>query len=243
MGEEALILIRVAIVEDDPKAVELLRSYLDRYEKSAGVTVDVTVYADGAEAVECYTPIYDVLLLDIEMPHLDGMTAAGRIRAVDPDVIMIFITNMAKYAIKGYEVGALDFVLKPVSYFAFALKMDKVVATLQSREQRSLLVPTEDGMLRLSTHEITYIEVIDHQLQIHTVGRVYTMPGTLSGMEETLAGANFARCNKGYLVNLRHVAEMKGNFAVVGGEQLLISRRRREEFLAAVAAYYGGGGR
>lgn len=212
MGEEALRLIRVAIVEDDPKAVELLRSYLDRYEKSAGVTVEVTVYADGAEAV-------------------------------DPDVIMIFITNMAKYAIKGYEVGALDFVLKPVSYFAFALKMDKVVATLQSREQRSLLVPTEDGMLRLSTHGITYIEVIDHQLQIHTAARVYTMPGTLSGMEETLAGANFARCNKGYLVNLRHVAEIKGNFAVVGGEQLLISRRRREDFLAAVAAYYGGGGR
>lgn len=69
------------------------------------------------------------------------------------------------------------------------------------------------------------------------------MPGTLSGMEEILAGANFARCNKGYLVNLRHVAEIKGNFAVVGGEQLLISRRRREEFLAAVAAYYGGGRR
>ena len=120
--------------------------------------------------------------------------------------------------------------LKPVSYFAFALKMDKVVSTLKSREQRSLLVPTEDGMLRLSTHEITYIEVIDHQLQIHTEGRVYTMPGTLSGMEETLAGANFARCNKGYLVNLRHVAEIKGNSVVVGGDELLISRRRREEF-------------
>ena len=236
-------MIRVAIVEDDPKSVELLRSYLAHYEREAGVKADVTVYTDGAEAVDHYTPIYDVLLLDIEMPRLDGMTAAGWIRAVDPDVIIIFITNMAKYAIKGYEVGALDFVLKPVTYFAFALKMDKVVATLKSREQHSLLVPTEDGVLRLSTRDITYIEVIDHQLQIHTEHKVYTMPGTLTGMEETLAGASFARCNKGYLVNLRHVAEIKGNSVVVGGAELLISRRRREEFLAAVSAYYGGGGR
>lgn len=236
-------MIRIAIVEDDPKAVELLRSYLAHYEQDAGVKTEVTVYTDGAEAVDHYTPIYDVLLLDIEMPHLDGMTAAGWIRASDPDVIMIFITNMAKYAIKGYEVGALDFVLKPVTYFAFALKMDKAVAALKSREQRSLLVPTEDGVLRLSTHEITYIEVIDHRLQIHTERRVYTMPGTLAGMEETLKGTNFARCNKGYLVNLRHVAEIKGNSVVVGGAELLISRRRREEFLAAVSAYYGGVGR
>ena len=237
-------MIRVAIVEDDPKAVELLRSYLERYEKAAGIAVDVTVYSDGAEAVECYTPIYDVLLLDIEMPHLDGMTAAGRIRAVDPDVIMIFITNMAKYAISGYEVEALGFMLKPLNYFSLSLKLKKAFSYLHSRAQKSLMVPTQEGMQKISASDIRYAEVADHRLQIHTAQGVYTMRGTLQELEEELEGQHFARCNKGYLVNLRHIQLIKSDRVVVaGGDELLMSRRKKEEFLLAVTEYYGKGGR
>lgn len=239
-----MVLIRVAIVEDEPDCAQLLRGYLLRYQESAGISIEVDTYHDGMDAVENYRPIYDILLLDIEMPQLDGMTAAGRIRRSDPDVIMMFITNMAKYAIKGYEVGALDFVLKPVSYFAFSLKMDKALACLQGRTQKNLMVPAEDATVKLPASDITYIEVINHRLHIHTTeGKVFTMLGTLSEMEDTLADAHFARCNKGYLVNLRHIARINSNSVVVGGDELIISRRRKEEFLLTVTDYYGGGGR
>ena len=112
-------MIRVAIVEDDLSCVQQLREYLSRYQKSSGEDIEVAVYPDGMAVVEQYRPVFDVLLLDIEMPRLDGMAAAREIRRTDPEVIMIFITNMARYAIKGYEVNALDFVLKPINYFAF----------------------------------------------------------------------------------------------------------------------------
>lgn len=236
-------MIRVAIVEDEPLCAQQLQEYLSRYQKSSGESIEAVVYPDGMEAVEQYRPVFDILLLDIEMPRLDGMAAAKEIRRVDPDVMIIFITNMARYAIKGYEVNALDFVLKPISYFAFSLKMDKAVSILQSRRQESLVISTEDGLVRLPVEEILYIEVISHRLQIHTMGETFVMTGTLAEMEQRLADSHFARCNKGYLVNLRNITRIKGNTVLVGKDELLISRRRRAEFLLCVTDYYGGGGR
>mgnify|MGYP000060856764 FL=1 len=113
-------MIRVAIVEDDAEVQGVLQEYVRRYTRQYGTEFEVTVFADGVDILEDYRAVYDIIFLDVEMKHLDGMTTAERIRQMDADVILIFITNMAQYAIRGYSVGALDYVLKPVPYFAFA---------------------------------------------------------------------------------------------------------------------------
>ena len=235
-------LTQVAVIEDDPAASKTLQDYLERYQAERKTPLTVTAFPNGLDIAEDYRPVWDVILLDIEMPLMDGMSAARHIRKVDQDVIIIFITNMAKYAIKGYEVDALDFVLKPVSYFAFAMKMDKALSTLSRRKKPSVLLSFKGGMLRLSAEEITYIEVARHQLIVHTETGVHTAAGTLSEMEETLRDAGLARCNKGYLVNLRHVRQITADTVRVGDDELIISRRKREEFLTAMTDYYGGGG-
>lgn len=236
-------MLRIAVVEDEPATCRLLQDYISRFQSERKAEIETTAFSNGLDLVEDFRPIWDVILLDIEMPIMDGMTAARHIRKADQDVAIIFITNMAKYAIKGYEVNALDFVLKPVSYFAFAMKLDKVVARLSRQNHSCLLLQTEGRMVRLSAEEITYIEVIHHRLQIHTEEQDYTASGTLTTMEERLREEGFVRCNKGYLVNLRHVKRIYADSVLVGNERLLISRRKREEFLAAVTDYYGGGGR
>ena len=134
-------MLRVAIVEDDAGYANQLTEFLNRYGKENDEEIHLTIFRDGLDIVEDYQPVWDIILLDIEMPLLDGMSAAERIRALDPAVILIFITNMAQYAIKGYEVDAMDFVLKPVNYFAFNMKLHKACRVLGERSTASVLVP------------------------------------------------------------------------------------------------------
>lgn len=236
-------MLRIAVVEDDPTTRQQLLEQLERYRKERQIELNVEAFSDGADLAEEYCPGRDAILLDIEMPHMDGISAAQQIRRQDQDVIIIFITNLAKYAIRGYEVNALDFVLKPVSYYALSMRLDRIVSSLAQRNRQYLLINIEDGVIRLSTDDITYIEVLRHRLYIHTKEECYTSAGTLTEMEERLRSAGFARCNKGYLVNLRHVSRIYPDSVEIGPDRLLISRRKRDEFLSAVTDYYGRGGR
>ena len=90
---------RIAIVEDEAAVREQLTGYVQRYTRQYGTPFEVSAFASGVEILEEYRPVYDIIFLDVEMPHLDGMETARRIRALDSDVLLIFITNMAQYAI------------------------------------------------------------------------------------------------------------------------------------------------
>lgn len=110
---------RIAIVEDEAAVREQLAGYVQRYTRQYGTPFEVTEFADGMEILEDYRSQFDIIFLDVEMKHLDGMETARRIRERDGGVLIVFITNMAQYAIRGYAVGALDYVLKPVPYLHF----------------------------------------------------------------------------------------------------------------------------
>ena len=124
-------MFRIGIAEDDPSFQKTISEYIERYKKEKNVDIQASFFQDGSELVFKYEPIYDVLLLDIEMPKMNGMDAAREIRKRDQRVLIIFITNMAQYAINGYEVGALDFVLKPIKYFSFSMKLEKALKSVK----------------------------------------------------------------------------------------------------------------
>mgnify|MGYP001632116583 CR=1 FL=1 len=126
---------RIAIVEDEAAVREQLAGYVQRYTRQYGTPFEVTEFADGMEILEDYRPQFDIIFLDVEMKHLDGMETARRIRERDGGVLIVFITNMAQYAIRGYAVGALDYVLKPVPYFAFSQQLQKALGQLKKRER------------------------------------------------------------------------------------------------------------
>ena len=235
-------MIRIALVEDEAEVRAQLQGYGQRHTRQYGTEFAVTEFADGMELLDDYRPVYDILFLDVEMKHLDGMETARRIRALDSDVLLIFITNMAQYAIKGYSVGALDYVLKPVPYFAFSQQLQKVEAQLRRRTRHYLAVPVEGGLRRLDTSRIYYIESEGHRVHFYTEEGDFAAPGALKALEEKLADWPFARCNSGYLVNLAQVQAVQQNTVEVGPYELQVSRPKRKSFLAALTDYIGGDG-
>lgn len=235
-------MIRIAIVEDEAAVRQQLEGYVQRYTRQYGTEFEVHLFEDGIEILDDYRPVYDLILLDVEMKHLDGMETAQRIRALDNEVNLIFITNMAQYAIKGYAVGALDYVLKPAPYFAFSQQLQKAEAQLRRRARHYLAVPVEGGLRRLDTASIYYIESEGHRVRFYTEEGEFAAPGALKALEEKLTDRPFARCNSGYLVNLAQVKAVQQNTVEVGPYELQVSRPKRKAFLAALTDYIGGEG-
>lgn len=231
---------QIAIVEDEREFSELLEKYLIQYGKENEIEFQISVFFDGAEILENYQPKYDVILLDIEMPKVNGMEAAERIREMDEDVVLMFITNMAAYAIHGYSVGALDFVMKPINYYMFSMKMTRALKRVEKKSLKPIVLNLADGMKKIEAKQIYFVEVQNRMLHYHTELGEFVLRGTLQSAETMLADYPFIKCNHWYIVNLMHVSEVKKNIAVVGGHELEISRRNKAAFLKALTEYIGG---
>lgn len=232
--------MQVAVVEDDAQYRDTLRTYIERFAGEEKLSLAVTVFEDGRALLESGSLDYDIILLDIEMPHYNGMEVAEQIRRRDSELVLMFVTNMAQYAIRGYEVGALDFVLKPINYYSFSLRFARAVERARRREGAQLLLNLPDSVRRLEIAQIYYVEVQNRMLHYHTAEGEFVLRGTMQAAEKELSGHAFVRCNHWYLVNLRHVTEIRRDVAVVAGALLEISRRNRTAFLAALTNYVGG---
>ena len=233
---------RIAVVEDEEQYQEEVCQYIQKYEEEHKLEFLVTTYTDGQEIVDDEDAHYDIIFFDIEMAQLNGMDAAKVIRGHDADVVMVFITNMAQYAIEGYEVGALDFVLKPIDYYGFAFRLERAIGRVHGkRDNLEFAISTQGGMKKLNSNDIYYIEIENRFLHYHTAEGEFAQRGTLQSAEEMFKDYHFVKCNHWYLVNLKYVTEIEDNVVHVAGSQLEISRRNRAHFLKEVTDYIGGG--
>lgn len=235
-------MIRIAFVEDDPVTAQATKDYLDHYAAEKDIPLQTDHYPRAEALLDGYMPRYELILLDIRLEGgMTGMEAAQEIRKLDTSVQIIFITTLARYAVKSYEVGALDFVVKPVTYYQFSMKLDKAVRVIQRSEDVTLMVPTARGIKVLPSREITFLEVSDHELVYHTEIGEYRARDSLGKVEKQLQGRSFLRTAVSHLVNLRYVSEIDGNMLILTtGDRLPISRSRKKEVLTGLAKYLGG---
>lgn len=224
-------MIRIALVEDDKNYIETLKNYLHTYEKKCNQKIKVTVFMDGEDIVTGYKADYDIILMDIEMMFMNGMTAAEKIREMDSEVIIIFITNMPQYVMEGYKVDALDYVIKPLTYFALSQRIDRALNRLHKRTKRYIMIALKGGMQKVDVSRIKYIEVQNHDAIIYTVDEIFTTRETLTNLEDLIGSKAFFRCNKCYLVNLEYVDGIQNYDIAIGKDIIQVSRSKKKEFM------------
>ena len=236
-------MLRIAVVEDDKTYAAQLKEYLVRYGTEKNQKISVALFPDGEDIVTDYSAEFDIILMDVEMTFMDGMTTAERIREKDNEVVIIFITNMPQYAIQGYKVDALDYVLKPISYFAFSQRIDRALTRVKKKEATYITVAQKGGKKKLNVDKICYVEVRDHDLIYHSTKGDIVTKSSMKEAEDTLGGTKFFRCNRCYLVNLESVEDFRGNDVTVASDVIQVSRARKKAFMDALNDYMNEVGR
>lgn len=230
---------RIAIVEDSAFDRKHLIEFLHRYEKECGEKFEILSFSDGAELMKDYPEGLDILLMDIMMEEMDGLKTARLVRRKDERVILIFVTSMIQYAIQGYSVDAMDFVVKPISYMGIKVRLDRALQRIRQSSARHIEVRNSDGVYQVAVSDICYLETFNHKVVLHTKDRVIPVNTSMHALEKELTGMPFFRCHASFLINLNYVDKIQGNDIWVAGQLLSISRYRRKDFLEAWAAWLG----
>lgn len=234
-------MLRIALVDDDSADRRDLESLLLAYRRSRGVDLTVEAFSDGDDVATNYPGSWDVLFLDVEMRFMDGLAAAERIRSRDSEVTLILVSRNPRYAVQGYSVEALDFVVKPLSEAAVFRTLDRAVDRWRHRRAQTITLRRHHDVWKLDVRGLWFVEVLDHDLTFVTAEKIHKIPGTLSEIEAALAKEPFFRCHKAFLVNLDHVDGLEGDQILIHDRKVPLSRARKASFLERLNEQMGGG--
>lgn len=236
-------MLNIAMVEDSDSDAKVLSSYLGNYFNAEGIEYRIQRFDSSASFLNECKSGFDIVFMDIELPDDNGLEAAKRFRCIDESAMIMFVTNMAQFAVNGYEVDAFDFIVKPVKYATFVMKMNRAMRRLSSMKDVTVCIKTENGIVRANASSIKYVETLNHGVVYHLAsGEKIISRDTMKKVENELTTrVGFFKCNRCYLVNLKHVRMIKDSTVIVGDDELLISRPRKKEFLITVAKFLGGG--
>lgn len=231
---------KIAVIEDDAVFAARLENDINLIAKEMGKQFDISLFDSVENFMLPHHGGFDIVFFDIELPGMNGMDGARRFRNTDTDAIIIFITSLANYAVNGYEVDAMDYMVKPISYNNLSLKVRKAVRKIDTKQGKIIILHSRDGILKLRSDEVHFIEIQGHYLTVHTDNGAFETTGNLSVFEKELKGYNFSRCNSCYLVNMRAISRIDGMTVYLkNGELLSVSRRKKKEFLEEFTKYIG----
>lgn len=226
------MVVKTAIIEDDAAQAALLQEYLLSLNKDS-ISFELSVFRSAEDFLDVFSQgVFQILFMDIQLPKMDGLSAAGRVRATDDDVIIIFITSAPQFAIHGYEVNAKDYILKPLIYDSFVRKMDRILPYIKKEPERLISIGG-NGMdtYVISVDSLIFVEVFGHKLIYHCKECDIEVYGKISDAEEMLKKHRFLRCSRNAVINPRFIDRIDGNVIKIGALEVIISSPRKKVFL------------
>lgn len=223
--------MKIAVCEDEIKQQEHLKELLAAWKKQTGGCLDVDFFTSGEPFLTSWQSgvRYDMVFLDIHMAGMDGMKTALRIRQLDEQLLIVFLTSRMEYVLKGYEVNAWRYLLKPVHPSEFFLCLNKA-KELSDREQNYFVIFTNNRYIKVVYEDITYIESFGHYIEINTTEKSFQTRIGISQMEERLP-EYFFRCHRSYLINTKRITELRDQQVLIGEKVLPLSGKRRQELI------------
>lgn len=234
--------MKIAIVDDDAQCRSQVAEFARAYAKNTRQVIELEEYSLGINFASEYRADCDVIFLDVEMPHMDGITTAKKIREMDESVPIIFLTSYSQYAINGYEVNALDYVMKPLTYFVFEAKLKKALKFGQRRVNEDIVIMTRQEVVRLPIRDVMYANSEGNDTVYHTRKDTYRERMPMRETALKFKGANIAASSSGCLVNLAFVTKVVKDIVYVGEVSLPISRGKRKEFMNQYICFLSEGG-
>ena len=234
-------MLKIAICEDEVKQQEILEQYIDKILTEITKDYEILTFISGEELLENYPENVDIFLLDIKMDKLNGMEIAKKIREIDKkEVEIIFTTSLVKYIQDGYEVRAYRYLLKPIKFGDLKKHLTSCIKEINEKKDNYIVVNGKNDVYKINISHITYIEIQNKDMTIHTIDKDYNIKMSIDKIEKELSRYNFFRCHKSFLVNISYIENIKQYIAILENkDEVPISRYRFKETKIRFLSYIG----
>ncbi|MCI8609915.1 MAG: response regulator transcription factor [Firmicutes bacterium] len=232
---------KIGICDDEDILINELQGHLERYADETGREFCFFHYHDGSELVEKYNGEYDLIFMDIKMEKLNGLKTAEAIRKIDSAVGLIFLTSLKQYVWKGYEYGAVNYLLKPVKYRVLKMELDRYFAHYQGKEELYLSFSNDSGKYKVLYKDLRYGETDKRNVMVHFEGQAQVIYKNMKEIASLLCSQpQFAQCHQSFIVNLSYVKGVEGlELVLTTGERIPISQPKRKGFMMKLTDYWG----
>ena len=230
--------VRIAICDDEEKYRITLKTILDKL--LANIDYNIDTFDDGNNLYEAFSgTTYDLVFLDIEMPAVDGITLAKKIRSRSENVFIVFLTSHIEYALEGYEVNALRYLTKPVDIE----KLKEVIRYVQEKQgsSRQIIIKEDSEEILIDINDVIYMESMNQNVRIVTAKGEHVIRYNIGDFEDQLKNDGFFRIHRGYLISLSKVKKFSKNDVIMEGDEALpVSRSNLKPLKEALYSYVEG---
>ncbi len=236
--------MRIAICDDERTQILLTAEYIQSWAAAHKVPVELFEFLNGESFLSQWSDsvVFDMAFLDIQMGGMSGIQLAEKIRRVDDQLILVFITGLQEYVFRGYEVEALRYLLKPVKEQDCWRCLEQAYQRVSKRHRDTFIIHTEGMILKFFYEDIYYFEAFSHYVEAHTTKGVFRYKKKMCELERELSPHQFIRCHRSCIVNLMYINILeKTALQLDDGTSLPISGDRRHIVNEAFLRYHRNG--
>ena len=232
--------IKIAVCDDEYQQTQYIKTFVDKWVAENNIITNIKMFGSAESfksAVKNNSNAFDILLLDIQMDGQNGVELAKELRETNEKLIIVFITALSEFVRDGYDVSALNYLIKPIDAKKLYDVLNKAAKSL-TKINNVLFLPADNGDIKILTGDIIYIESFDHFTEIATIYEKHKIKIPMYELETRL-GVDFIRCHRCYIINLKYIKKIKRTEITLDSNEIIpLSRRMYPGVNKAMIKYF-----